>query len=42
MKPQAKSDDFQSYPARETAARREEKDTDNIREVFCESFIQWF
>ena len=42
MKPQAKSDDFQSYPTRETAARREEKDADNIRKVFCESFIHWF
>ena len=42
MKPQAKSDDFQSYPTRETTARREEKDADNIRKVFCESFIQWF
>ena len=32
----------QSYLGRETAASREEKDADNIRKVFCESFIKWF
>ena len=38
MKPQAKSNDFQSYPRRETAAQgRKEKDADNIRKVLCES-----
>ena len=42
MKPQAKSNDFQSYPRRETAASRQEKDADNIRKVLCTSFIQWF
>ena len=42
MKPQAKSNDFQSYPRRETAVSRKEKDADNIRKVLCKSFIKWF
>ena len=38
-KPQVKSNDFQSYPRRETAVSREEKDADNIRKILCKSFI---
>ena len=36
-----KSNDFQSYLRRETAASQE-KDADNIRKGRCKSFIQWF
>ena len=43
MKPQAKSNDFQSYPRLEEKQQLvEEKDADNIRKVLCKSFIQWF
>ena len=41
MKPQAKRNDFQSYPRLEEKQQLvEEKDADNIRN--CKSFIQWF
>ena len=36
-----KSNDFKSYPSRETAASGG-KDADNISKVLCEAFIQWF
>ena len=37
-----KSNNFQSYPRKDTAASGEKKDAENIRKVLSKFFIQWF